>query len=202
MTELPDADLLFQVLTFIAPLTTALRERMNSYLIRQEFPRYYHLLEPGDTAKRIYFIRHGFARAYFVDRENHEHTTWFMGEGDIMISVYSFFSQQPAAEYIQLLEDSVLLSISWDQLMTIYADFPEFNFTGRLITQKYYIQAEERHILMRTVKPVERYQLLLKNYPRVLQKATLGQVASFLGIAQETLSRVRAKKEVLIPIKI
>lgn len=196
--ELPESGLLFKVLNMITPISQALRDRFNAYLIKANYPRYHRLQEPGDIASRIYFIFQGTARAYFVDENHREHTTWFMGQGDLMISVYSFYSQQPAAEYIQLLEDSVLLYMSWDQLQMIYADFPEFNYIGRLVTQKYYIQAEERQILMRTVKPDARYKALLNSYPHILQKATLGQVASFLGIAQETLSRIRGRKDILI----
>ena len=192
---LPDAEPLFRVLTFIAPLPIALRERFKSFLKSEYYPRKHLLLEQGNTAHKIYFICQGFARAYFNDRDGREHTSWFMGPSDIMISVYSFFTQQPAAENIELLENSSLLSLTWDQLQTIYAEHPEFNYTGRLVTEKYYIRSEERAILLRTKKPAERYRLLLELHPGILQKAALNQIASYLGMTPETLSRVRSQKE-------
>ena len=139
----------------------------------------------------------GFARAYYVTRQNRECTSWFMGQGDLMISVYSFYTQKPAAENIELLEDSELLSISWNQLQGIYADFPEYNYTGRLVTEKYYMLSEERTILLRTLSARERYEKLLQLHPGITQKASLGQIASYLGMTQETLSRVRSSKSIL-----
>jgi CRP-like cAMP-binding protein len=196
LNELSDTELLFQILTFIAPLSGALRQRFEDFIVRKTYPKKHRLLEEGEVNRYIYFIRQGFARAYFLDREGREHTTWFMGAHDLMISVYSFYTQRPAAEYIELLEDSVLLSMTWDQLQTIYAEFPEYNYHGRLVTERYYIQSEERSILLRTKDPAERYHLLLEKYPGILEKASLGQIASFLGITQETLSRIRARRRI------
>ncbi|NOW95860.1 Crp/Fnr family transcriptional regulator [Mucilaginibacter sp. SG564] len=196
LNELSDTELLFQILTFIAPLSGALRQRFEHFIVRRTYPKKHRLLAEGEINRHIYFIRQGFARAFFLDREGREHTTWFMGAHDLMISVYSFYTQRPAAEYIELLEDSVLLSMTWDQLQTIYAEFPEYNYHGRLVTERYYIQSEERAILLRTKDPAERYQLLLEKYPGILEKASLGQIASFLGITQETLSRIRGRRRI------
>lgn len=185
--EMDGPEHLFQVLTFIAPLSLALKERMRSY-IKEEFrPKKTLLLREGEIARKIYFIRDGFARSFYLDRDGREHTIWFLGARDIMISVHSFYTQQPSTENIQLLEDSRLLSLTWDQVHTIYAEHPEFNYHGRLLTQKYYIQSEERAILLRTKNPAERYQILLKTHPGILQKAALRDIASFLSITPETI---------------
>jgi hypothetical protein len=88
----------------------------------------------------------------------------------------------------------VLQSINWDQLQNIYKDFPEFNQTGRLVTEHYYIKSEERTINLQTLDAKQRYEKLISEYPEILQKASLGQIASFLSIKQETLSRIRSKK--------
>jgi CRP-like cAMP-binding protein len=194
LNELSDPDVLFRVLTSIAPLSGALRSRFEEFIVRRTLLKKYRLLRDGEISRHIYFIRKGSARAFYYDRDGREHTTWFMAENDLMISVYSFYTQQPAAENIELLEDSILLSMTWDQLQTIYAEFPEYNYHGRLVTEKYYLLAEERAILLRTTKPADRYLLLLKNRPKILQQASLGQIASFLGITQETLSRIRSRR--------
>jgi CRP/FNR family transcriptional regulator, anaerobic regulatory protein len=190
--QLSDEELLFQLLHFIAPISIALRTQLAGCLKREAYSKKHVLVRPGEISRKIYFIREGFARACYHDAEGREHTTWFMGPGDFMISVYSFFTQQPAAEQVELLADSRLLSITWDQLQSLYAGHPEFNFHGRIITEKYYIQSEERAVLLRTKKPAERYRMLLAKYPNLLQQASLGQIASFLSITQETLSRLRA----------
>jgi len=188
-----NTDLFIRTLSFIAPLSENLQQQFARMIIREQFPKRTFLLKEGHTAQKIYFINQGFARAFYQTPEGKECTSWFMGQGDFMISVYSFFTQQPAAESIEVLQDCDLLSMTWAQLQSVYADYPEFNYTGRLITQKYYIESEERNILLRTLSARERYELLLKTHPGILQKAALGQVASYLGITQETLSRVRSK---------
>jgi CRP-like cAMP-binding protein len=191
-----DTSLLIQNLNFITPLSSRIEDRLNEYLVEEQFPKKHLLVSEGQTARRIYFINRGFARAYFY-RDDKEFTGWFMGTGDFMISVYSFFTQKPAVENIELLEDSTLVSLTWAQLQNIYADFPEFNYVGRLITEKYYMMSEERAILHRTLSAAERYKVLLKTYPQVMQKARLGQIASYLDMSQETLSRIRASREIL-----
>jgi len=163
-----DADLLLQTLTFIAPLSAGLQQAFAGYITED-----------------------------YYTKEGKECTSWFMGQGDIMISIYSFLTQQPAAESIEILEHSVIQSMSWTDLQAIYADFKEFNYIGRIVTEKYYIQSEERSILLRTLSARERYELLLKSHPGILKKASMGQVASYLGISPETLSRVRGKKGIL-----
>lgn len=195
-TPITELDMLFQMLTMIAPLSGALRQRFEDFIIKREHKKKELLLREGEVSRRIYFIANGSARAYHLDREGREHTTWFMNKYDLMISVYSFYTQQPAAEYIELLEDSTLLSMTWDQLQIIYAEFPEYNFHGRLVTEKYYIMAEERAVLLRNKQPAERYKLLLQKQPDITQHASLGQIASYLGITLETLSRIRARREI------
>jgi CRP-like cAMP-binding protein len=193
-TQPTELDILFQILTMIAPLSGALRKRFEEFIVRMEFKKKQLLLREGEVSRRIYFIAAGSARAYHLDREGREHTTWFMTQYDLMISVYSFYTQRPAMEYIELLEDTVLLSMTWDQLQIIYAEFPEYNFHGRQVTEKYYIMSEERAILLRNKQPAARYKLLLQKQPDIIQRASLGQIASFLGITLETLSRIRGRK--------
>lgn len=192
-----DTDLLIQTLTLIAPLSAAVQQKLASYMTEGHYPKKHLLLKEGEVCKRIYFIKSGFARSYYYTPEAKERTSWFMDRGDLMISIYSFFTQKPSEEYIEILEDSVIQSISWGQLQAIYADHPEFNYIGRIITEKYYIQSEERAILLRTMTANERYDLLISSRPNIIKKASMGQIASYLGINQETLSRIRAKHPVL-----
>jgi hypothetical protein len=79
-------------------------------------------------------------------------------------------------------------------LQSLYQEFPGFNITGRLITEQYYIRSEKRAIDLQTLPAKQRYEKLLADYPGILQKASLGQIASYLSIKQETLSRIRGMK--------
>lgn len=184
---------LLNTLNSITILSEGLQEQIKSFLSEELFPKKSILLKSGQVSHRVYFIKTGFVRAFYY-KENSEYTTWFMGDGDIIVSVYSFFSRKPSFENIEVLEDSIMQSISWDQLQYLYKHYPEFNLTGRIITEQYYIKSEERFINLQTLDAKQRYNKLILDYPGILQKASLGQIASYLSIKQETLSRIRAKQ--------
>jgi len=188
-----EADLL-ETLSFIVPIPAPFQNRVNQEVITENFKRKHLLLRPGEISRRLYFIRSGFLRAFFIDENGKECTTWFMGKGDLMISVYSFFTQKPAYEYIQVLQDCKLQSLSWQELNAYYADFPQGNLLGRIVTQKYYILSEERAIFLRTQTPTLRYEKLLEQHPDIEQQTSQNNIASYLGISRETLSRIRRKK--------
>ncbi|RKR81612.1 CRP-like cAMP-binding protein [Mucilaginibacter gracilis] len=188
-----NTDQLIGTLNNISILSPQLQDKIRAYIIEEEFAKKTLLLKAGQVAHRIYFVKKGLVRSYFHQNEN-QFTNWFMGDGEFIISVYSFFTRKPSFESIEVLEDCILQSINWDQLQALYNHFPEFNKTGRLITEHYYIRSEEKNIQLQTLSATQRYQNLLNSYPGILQKASLGQIASFLNIKQETLSRIRAAK--------
>lgn len=171
------------------PLEAALRQTLR----RQAFPRRHWLLQPGQVSDRIYFIEQGVARGYYL-KEDREVTSWFMKESDFIISIVSFYTRQPAQEYIELLEDSVLWSITADQLQHLYDAFPEFNQTGRLLTERYYMLSELRAQNLRMQSARERYAHLLADFPAIFRRVPLKYIASHLGLSPETVSRLRADK--------
>ena len=183
---------LLNTLNSITILSEDLQNQIKAYLAEETFNKKSILLKAGQVSQRIYYIKKGFIRAYYY-KGNNEFTSWFMGEGEIIVSVYSFFSRKPSFESIEVLEDCVLQSVNWDQLQSLYKNYPEFNQTGRIITEQYYIRSEERTISLQTLNAKQRYEKLLLDYPGILQKASLGQIASFLSIKQETLSRIRSR---------
>jgi CRP-like cAMP-binding protein len=180
-------------LNAIAPLGLALenaiKERLKkTHLLKKDF-----LVKEGQISKKIYFLEKGTCRAFYFSEEK-EITNWFMSDNDIVISVFSFFTQSPSLENIELLEDTVLYSMSYQSLQQHYQQFPQFNLHGRIITEQYYMLSEQRNFALKKQSAKQRYDLLLKQYPQILQKASLGHIASYLGITQETLSRIRKQK--------
>lgn len=169
------------------PLESALRQMLRRY----ELPRRNWLLKPGQVSERLYFIEKGVVRGYYL-KEGREVTSWFMKEADFIISIVSFYSRQPAQEYIELLEDSVLWSITYDQLQLLYDTFPEFNKVGRLLTERYYLLSEQRAQNLRMQLARERYTQLLTDFPDIFRRVPLKYIASHLGLSPETVSRLRA----------
>ncbi|RZK43369.1 MAG: Crp/Fnr family transcriptional regulator [Pedobacter sp.] len=182
-----------QILGKITPLSANFQQRLQEQLLTEHYPQRHCLLRPGEIAKRIYFIRQGFLRAFSIDRNGRETTSRFFSQGELMTCIHSFFNQQPAEEYIQVLNASTLQSLSWNKLNSFYADFPESNLVGRILLQKHYTQSEKHHITMRIFNPVERYQALLSLYPKIEQQTTQTNIASYLGLSRETLSRMKSR---------
>ena len=152
------------------------------------------LLQPGKTAKELYFIEQGMIRGYY-EKDDKEITHWFGYEGHLCTSYFSFISETPSFEYIQSIEPLKIQKIKRTTLYQLYEQFPLLNRLGREITEQYYIQLEERLYHQHFKEAGERYQLFCQQKPEVLQRAPLGSIASYLGISQETLSRIRSKKD-------
>jgi CRP-like cAMP-binding protein len=183
---------LLATLEALTPISPALRAALAAAVRREELPTRYQLLVPGQVAQRLYFVEHGLVRGYAL-HGGREVSSWFMHEGDFVISIVSFFTQQPSTEYLELLEASILHSIGHTELQALYREFPEFNAVGRVLTERYYVQSERRAYQLRAHPAVERYAQLLREFPAVFQRVALKHIASHLGVAAETLSRLRAR---------
>jgi len=148
------------------------------------------LLRNGENCNYFYFVNKGILRSYYF-QEDKEITNWFALENDFATSIYSFISRNQAYECIEALEDTELEMLSNSSLQEIYNTFPETERTGRLIIENYYINLEERVVSIQFKTAKERYDRLISRYPQIILRAPMGTIASYLGITQETLSRIR-----------
>lgn len=176
----------------IQPISPALTQALAATVRRETLPARHLLLRPGEVARRVYFLETGLVRGYTL-LHGREVSSWFMQAGDFVISILSFFTQQPSAEYLELLEPAVVHSLTHHELQQLYRDFPEFNYVGRQLVEKYYVLSEQRAQNLRSRTAAERYELLLRDFPTVFQRVALQHIASHLGMAPETLSRLRNK---------
>src|ERR1700712_1811866 len=179
-----------QGLHLIYPLSPALYDYLFDKLKLVIVPKKGILLKEGKICKNIYFINKGLARCFYI-KEDKEVSSWFMKEGDLIISVESFFAQKPSYENIQAIEECELFSISYDELHVIYHKFPEFNYIARVLTEKYYTLSEQRLFSLRMQRASERYAHLMDQSPEIIQRVPSTFIASYLGITLETLSRIK-----------
>jgi CRP-like cAMP-binding protein len=186
-------NLLVQLLQSIVPLSDPLLEFLNDRLETRTYNAGELLLREGQVSSFIAFIEKGMVRSYYY-KDTEKLTSWFMKEGDVIISVESFFSQIPSSECIEALEPVTVHAISYDDLQYAYRYFPEFNVHGRVLTEKYYVLSEERLHMLRKRTSKEKYNYLLEKHPDILSRARLGDIASFIGVNLETLSRIRSEK--------
>lgn len=151
------------------------------------------LLVPGEVCKYTYFIVQGCLRSYFVDDKGTEHIYQLRLDNNWISDLESFFSQRPSKYYIEALEDSQLLQISFDRLNKLYTEVPGLERYFRILFQKAYINALERLNATMWESAVDRYNDMLAEHKDIFQRVPLVYIASYLGIAPESLSRIRKK---------
>lgn len=144
----------------------------------------------GIISDRIGFVNSGLLRSFY-NLKGKEATTFFLPSGTVAASLVSFLQRKPAIENIQALEDSEMMVVNRKNLMSLYDENWKWQQVGRVLIETYYIKMEQRSISLQNQTAKERYDAFTREYPEVLRSAPQNQIASFLGIAPETLSRIR-----------
>ena len=157
-----------------------------------EFPKDSIILKAGKIEKIIYFIKKGIVRA-FVPKENQDVTFWFGKEGDVVLPMKSYVGNDKNYENIQVLEDSILYQLEISSLRELFETDIHIANWGRKLAEKELVKTEELFISRQFRTASHRYLELLKEQPEILQRVQLGYIASFLGITQVSLSRIRGE---------
>lgn len=181
----------YSYLDSVINVSSDLKTELAKVATRKTIEKGETLIQIGERCDEIYFIENGLLRGYYY-LEGKEITNWFAQEGEFATCFYSFIVQKNSFETIQALEDTELIQISFSDLQALYKNYPETERLGRILTEIYYIRLEERLLNIQFKSAKERYSSLLENRANLLKRAPLGQIASYLGITQETLSRMRA----------
>ncbi|MFW0715799.1 Crp/Fnr family transcriptional regulator [Pedobacter sp. N23S346] len=185
---------LFNLFNAIYPLSEEIKVAIVDNSDLMHVKKKVKLLSVGELSNTIYFIVKGAARIYYLDREGKETNTWFLFENELLISIYSFYTGKPSFEYLETLEDCNFIAVKREKLEEIYLKHMEFNFSGRKLTEFYHMRNEIQTNELRMLNAKERYQKLMERNPQLFQRVSLGHIASYLGISQETLSRIRKQK--------
>ncbi|MES2679727.1 MAG: Crp/Fnr family transcriptional regulator [Bacteroidota bacterium] len=175
----------------LTQLSAGAKDYLLQHTERFSYKKNEELLRNGKVCNYLFFINAGFMRGYYL-LENKEVTNWLATENDFCTSYYSLISRGPSYETIECIEKCEVEAVSYATLNKVYTLFPETERVGRLILEDYYCRLEERLISIQFKSARERYEMLFKTRPELLNRAPLGYLASYLGITQETLSRIRA----------
>lgn len=149
------------------------------------------LLKKGQIAKKYFCVEKGLIRSYVFDYDGNDITTGFVGENEIAIDVVSLFHGIPAVEYFQALTDCECYSIPLNEFQVLYHSFKGFNEWGRAWMSGSLFELKQRTISMITDSASERYKALQERHPQILQQSPLKFIASYLGITDTSLSRIR-----------
>ena len=151
------------------------------------------LLSEGGRCNHLYFLESGTIRCFYLN-DSTEVTTWFYKEDMFISSWNSFYMKQPSFESIVAVEDCLVYAVHTDAFEQLLLEHGSIERFARLLAQEQValLDSFAKGYLFLTAK--EKYELMLNYFPDIEQRVKLGNLASFLGISQETLSRVRGGK--------
>ena len=181
-------------------LSTLDLEKIFGEHVRIEIPKNEFLLHEGEILNCYYILESGLVRAYVHDFDNNEITTEFFVENEIVIVPSSLFQRIPSKENLQTVTDSVLWKIEFEHFETLFEQIEGFKDWGRLWFTFQLFATKQRSLEMITETATHRYLKLMKEKPDIIKFAPLKQIASFLGITDSSLSRIR--REILYNSKI
>jgi CRP-like cAMP-binding protein len=173
--------------------TPEMLEQITAAFEEITIPRNSFFLKAGVYANYYMFLNSGFLRAYTFDQDSNEVTTGFYSGPSVVFEVYSFFNRSISRENIQALADSEGLVVTFEKLNQLFHSLPAFREFGRAILVKGFTALKYRTLSMINETAEERYAGLMKSDPEVFQYAPLKDIASYLGITNTSLSRIRKK---------
>lgn len=181
---------LYRALSAMHPLSDSFKVDLEKEMVRLSLPKDYFLLEAPRVSEHAYFIEEGFALSYtFVGgKKQIEH---FFSAGQIVVSPRSFFERVPSEEFIQLMEQSNVLHIHRRAVYQLLQVHPEADAIYRIVMNQYLEQFRERMHDMQHLNALQRFKKLRKTYPRIEQTVPQEYLASYLGIAPQSLSRLK-----------
>lgn len=149
------------------------------------------VLEKGRVANEYFLVETGLFRSYLHDYEGNEITTGFFGPNKILIESASLFQRIPSQQNLQALTDGTLWKIEFETFQGLYHSIPNFNEWGRAWMANQLFECQQRSVEMRTLSAKQRYLKLIEENPEVVKFAPLKYIASYLGITDSSLSRIR-----------
>lgn len=166
---------------------------MSKY-IPQHIKSNEYFLKTGQVSNQIGFVTKGLLRSYFYDDNANEITTGFFPEGSLILSANSFNNRVPSKENIVAIEDSDLMVISYEDQKELYSLIPAWNVICRNLADNSGAHLLDRATQFQTLSASERYNKFCSEHKDLLQRVTLGHIASYIGIDIATLSRIRKKR--------
>lgn len=172
------------------PLSEKEQQRIPSFFQSLRIRKHHYLLQEGQVCRYEYFVLKGCCRQFERDEEGREHVLQFSVEGWWISDLDSMLTQQPSLFNIDVLEGGEVLQIDKAKLDELFNEIPAFERYYRIISQKAFI-ALQRRILFFQKPALERYEEFVTRYPFLEQRLPQHQIAAYLGITKESLSRLR-----------
>ena len=152
------------------------------------------IVQPDFICKYRTYVFAGAMRAYLVDNTGQDHTIAFAIDDWWITDYNSYIFQQPAALFVEALEDSTLIQIDYNAEQLLMETVPKFEKFFRIITQRSFAFLQQRMLSNLSKSAEERYEEFIHKYPKIVQKVPQYTLASYLGMSTEYLSKLRNNK--------
>jgi|SRR5690606_28077104 len=150
------------------------------------------LVSEGQVCKELYFVNSGCIRTYYINEKGQEKTRYVAFDGSVATSICSFISQKGSFEFVDALEDAELFVISHKDFYQLVADLPQWAQFYRSFLEMAYLYQNKKIENLVTLSAKQRYDQLMTEEPKYIQRLSNKILASYLDIAQETLSRLKS----------
>lgn len=171
--------------------TPAEMEKMSEKFEFITFKKGDYILQQGAIANNLIIVLDGLLRSFAINPDGNEITTNFHGKGSGVLEVASFFLRVPTKENTQALSDGKGLKISFEGFQELFHSIPSFREAGRARLVNGYFALKNRSLSMITDSAEARYLQLINSNPQIIAEAPLKYIASYLGITDSSLSRIR-----------
>jgi CRP-like cAMP-binding protein len=152
------------------------------------------LIRQGENVNKIYFVTDGCIRSYCIDKNGKEHTLQFAIKNWWISDYIAIHNDESATLTVECLKESSVIEFNAKELNKMFALFPEYEYFQRKLLERHVVSLHKRILNQLQLTASERYDLFLKQYPDIEQHARNYHIASYLGITQESLSRIRVEK--------
>lgn len=183
--------LLFNNIRKNIDLTAAEESLFESLLEEKSISKKKSLIKEGQPNEYLYFVLKGCFRAYSVDKNGFQHILQFAPADWWITDMYSFITENPASLFIDAIEDTSCLAISKENLEKAYSEIPKLERHFRILLEKNVVANRKRIIDRLSLTALERFDAFCKTYPDLVNKIPQKQVASYIGITPEFLSKVK-----------
>lgn len=182
---------IIEYLSSVSFLSGTLKDDLQKTVIREDYRPHQVIHAAGHTENRFWFVEKGFARTYYLELSGKEHTLSFYPENKIIWSNQGYWNE-PADYYLEVLEPSVILSVTYKMLHRLNEVYPEVTeLVQLLIRQQYHQELLKSRLLGLTAE--ERYQQVRRSMPELFRRSSVRLIASYLNMTRENLSRLMGR---------
>lgn len=166
-------------------------EYISQHLTVTEYAAKDYYLKSGNIQKSIGFVISGLMRSFYIDDKGNEITIWFTKENEYATDYSSYVRQSPAKYFLQCIEPTLVVNLPFEDMQDGYSKYKNIERYGRLVTEEVLVLQQNRLESFLFQNAEERYLDFIKRSPTLFNRVSLTDLASYLGIERQSLSRIR-----------